>query len=207
MAIAILSSAVLGVACRSEPPTPSATEELAVESEPFPEAPDAEDTEEARTPLPDDAQIYQDDSGLFALALPQGYSHEAIANGMTFRSADEGFGGTIAYEVIDTGEPLSSDELEAKLRQDIESQFSEIKWQSDSQPQPDGSLRLDWQGKTSKGATLDALSFIEQHGPVIYTFSVHGIDKPYDDYNDDAQIIAGTYVVQENPPESISSGP
>lgn len=201
LAIATILSSLSLLACRPKPTEPPVTEEP-TPVEPFPEAPE-EETEASRTPLPDDIQIYQDDSGLFALALPKGYSFEAIDQGMTFRSADEGFGGAIAYQIVEGDEPLSTEALESRLREEIENQFSDVTWQSDSQPQPDGSLRLDWQAQTSDGKTLDALSFIEQHGKVIYIFHAHGIDQPYNEYNRDAEIIAGTYIVQENPPESI----
>lgn len=202
LAIATILSSLSLLACRPKPTEPPVTEEP-TPVEPFPEAPE-EETEASRTPLPDDIQIYQDDSGLFALALPKGYSFESIDQGMTFRSADEGFGGAIAYQIVEGDEPLSTEALESRLREEIENQFSDVTWQSDSQPQPDGSLRLDWQAQTSDGKTLDALSFIEQHGKVIYIFHAHGIDQPYNEYNRDAEIIAGTYIVQENPPESIA---
>ncbi|MGB3494040.1 MAG: hypothetical protein WBA57_15020 [Elainellaceae cyanobacterium] len=203
VAIATLLSSLSIFACRPTPSEPPLAE-APTPVEPFPDAPEA-DAEASRTPLPDDIQIYQDDSGLFALALPQGYSFESMDNGMTFRSKDEGFGGAIAYQMSDTDTPLDTEALESRLREEIESKFSDVTWQSDRQPQSDGSFRIDWQGKTSDGQTLDALSFIEQHGNVIYTFNAYGVDQPYNEYNRDAQIIVGTYVVQENPPASINT--
>jgi len=207
LAIATVLSSLSILACRPEPSAPPPVDPPPTPTEPFPEAPELEDEEDeaSRTPLPDDIQIYQDDSGLFALALPLGYRFEPIDQGMTFRSEDEGFGGAIAYQVLDSDEPLSAEALESRLRENIEAQFSDVTWQSDSQPQPDESLRLDWQAETSDGSSLDALSFIEQHGKVIYVFHAHGIDQPYNEYNRDAEIIVGTYIVQEKPPESVDA--
>lgn len=191
-------------ACRSRQEPPAADAPPSSDTPRFPETP-PEEADANQTALPDDVQIYQDENRMFALALPAGYTYEAIANGMTFVSADGGFGGIIQYENQDSEESLSQGDLEARLAQMIESRFSNVEWQSDTQEQSDGSLRMDWKGTNDAGAQLDGLSFIEQHGATTFVLTAYGIDRPYNDYNSDAQIIAGTYVVQENPPESVQS--
>ncbi|MEM7773012.1 MAG: hypothetical protein AAGA75_23900 [Cyanobacteria bacterium P01_E01_bin.6] len=168
---------------------------------PQPPAPTEEDAE--RQPLPDDVQIYRDDSELFALALPAGYSYESIGNGITFLSGDLGFGGIIQYQTTEVTN-IAQESLDEVLRQTIETQFSEVSWQSDFQEQADGSFRLDWNAVNAAGKPLDALSFIEQHGETLFILTAYGIDKAYSEYNDDARIIVGTYVVQESSPDTES---
>lgn len=177
-------------------PSPPESEPLPQPAIQFPTPPDESDRE--RQPLPDNVQIYRDDSGLFALALPTGYDYDTRDNGITFLSDDEGFGGVIQFQTTEV-KNITPDSLGDVLQQTLEAQFSDVTWQSELEEQPDGSFRREWKGTNGLGEELDALSFIEQHGTTIYILTAFGIDRPYSEYNDDAEIIAGTYVVQENP--------
>ncbi len=176
--------------------TPPKTEPTPQESISFPTPPD--DAGAERQPLPDDVQIYQDESGLFALALPSDYDYDTRENGITFLSSDKGFGGVIQYQATEV-KNITPESLGEVLQQTLEAQFSGVTWQSDLEEQPDGSFRREWTGTNGLGEELDALSFIEQHGTTIYILTAYGIDRAYSAYNSDAEIIAGTYVVQENP--------
>lgn len=142
-------------------------------------------------------EIYQDPNGWFALALPKGYEFEPTDQGLTFQSPDQGFGGTIRY-LTEQEQDLDQAQLESILKQDLSSQMDEVSWQRSAQPQADGSLRLDWTGLDADGNKLDAVSFIEQHGSTLFLMTAHGINQPYLNYNNDARIIAGTYVVRRN---------
>lgn len=195
LAIALLLVSACGQ--RQAAPEPEDVPQDIVE---FPTPTRDDDTDDDRQPLPDDVQIYRDESGLFALALPSGYSYETMDSGITFLSGDRGFGGVIQHQTTDV-ENIVQDSLDELLKQTIETQFSEVSWQSELEEQADGSFRLDWNGINAAGAKLDALSFIEQHDTTLFILTAYGIDQAYSDYNDDAQIIVGTYVVQENPPE------
>ena len=186
-------------ACRQrQQPTGLDTPPVLESLEPLTLPPSSDDAE--RQPLPDDVQIYRDDSELFALAFPAGYTYEPIDNGITFLSEDEGFGGLIQYQTTDVTN-IAQESLDEVLRATIEAQFSDVSWQSELQEQADGSFRLDWNAVNAAGKLLDALSFIEQHGETLFILTAYGIDRMYSDYNDDARIIVGTYVVQENAPD------
>ncbi|MGF1515209.1 MAG: hypothetical protein ACFB5Z_16135 [Elainellaceae cyanobacterium] len=166
-------------------------------AETFPEAPG----DGASAALPEDVQIYRDENEMFALALPKDYEYEGGDRGMTFTAPDGGFGGEIGYATIE--EPLEPPQLEERLKRSLQESFVEVSWEDGSaEKQSDGSLRLSWQGLNSDGQELDALSFIEQHGGVVYTLTAYGIDLPYKDYNKDARIIAGSYVVRGSAPTS-----
>ncbi len=150
---------------------------------------------------PADFEIYQDPNGWFALALPKGYDTEATEQGLTFRSPDQGFGGTIRY-LTQQEQNLEPAELESVLKEELAGQLDKVSWQQSAQPQADESLRLDWTGLDPEGNALDAVSFIEQHGTTLFLMTAHGINQPYLNYNSDARIIAGTYVVRR---ENLSS--
>ncbi|MGF1537228.1 MAG: hypothetical protein ACFB4J_12205 [Elainellaceae cyanobacterium] len=161
-----------------------------------PQTPEATSAE-----LPENVQIYRDEDGMFALALPEAYKHESGDRGMTFTSPDGGFGGEISYALIP--EPLTPQQLEARLKQSLQESFVDVSWEKDSaEKQSDGSLRQSWRGVNSEGQQLDALSFIEQHSGAVYTLTAYGIGRPYGDYNKDAQIIAGSYVVRQTTPST-----
>ncbi|MEO0408895.1 MAG: hypothetical protein AAF289_16250 [Cyanobacteria bacterium P01_A01_bin.135] len=151
------------------------------------------------TPLPDNVQIYRDKDEMFALALPTGYTHEAGDRTVRFTSADQGFGGEVDYAAAEAS--LTPEQLEARLQQALQQRYVDVTFaEGGAEAQEDGSLRLSWQGTNSDGAQLDALSFIEQHGNTVYILTAHGIDRPYVAYNQDARVIAGSYVVREETP-------
>lgn len=150
-------------------------------------------------PLPEDVQIYRDKDEMFALALPPGYTHEAGDQSVRFTAADDGFGGEVDYSQVE--ETFTRDQLEAQLQRALQERYVDISFaEAGAKEQEDGSLRLSWQGKNSDGAQLDALSFIEQHGQTLYILTAHGINRPYVAYNNDARVIVGSYVVQEEKP-------
>lgn len=155
--------------------------------------------EEAQdTPVPDNVQVYQDDSGMFALALPKGYTHEKTEQGITFTSEDEGFAGEIVYE-SDASATTNLYALEKQLKDIIEARFGTVDWAHNGQRQPDGSVRLAWETTDEDGRAIDALSFIEVHGQNRFALLLYSVDQVYNDYGDDAKIIAGTYVVRQGP--------
>lgn len=150
------------------------------------------------TPVPGDVQVYQDDSGMFALALPEGYVYEKTEQGLSFTSDDGGFAGEIVYQTTNTPSSKLFD-LEQRLKDIIEPKFEDIDWQRSGQRQPDGSVRLAWQARNEAGQEVDALSFIETHGENTFALMLYSVDKVYNDYSDDARIIVGTYVVRQGP--------
>ena len=152
----------------------------------------------AETPVPDNVQVYQDDSGMFALALPKGYTHEKTEQGLTFTSEDGGFAGEIVYE-SDENATTNLYALEQQLKEIIKARFGEVDWERNGQRQPDGSVRLAWETKDRDGRAIDALSFVEVHGQNRFALLLYGVDEVYNDYSDDARIIAGTYVVRQGP--------
>lgn len=154
------------------------------------------DEEEPDTPVPENVQVYQDDSGMFALALPKGYNHEKTDQGITFTSEDGGFAGEIVYE-SDANATPNLYALEQQLKQIIEDRFGVVDWDRNGQRQPDGSVRLAWETEDEDGREIDALSFIEVHGQNRFALLLYSVDKVYNDYGDDARIIAGTYVVRQ----------
>ncbi|MGK7890844.1 MAG: hypothetical protein AB4042_16055 [Leptolyngbyaceae cyanobacterium] len=179
----------------SAPSSPSSDEADANEGETDEAEAEEAEPETPVIPVPDDVLAYQDPNGMFALAFPEGYRFEPSAQGVTFLSADGGFAGEVAYQV---SERPSNDmlRLEQTLKAHIDPQFSMIEWQKDGQRQPDGSVRLAWTGVDDGDRDIDALSFIEVRGPVIFILSLYAIDQEYNTYGEDARIIAGTYVVR-----------
>ncbi|MGJ3247189.1 MAG: hypothetical protein ACFE0I_14095 [Elainellaceae cyanobacterium] len=189
IAIVILSG------CASSPSADDAS------SNPSPVASTSSQPAERETEIsPENFQIYQDPNGWFALALPKRYTFDETDQGITFISPDEEFGGYIKY-LTEQSPDLEKDELENILKQEIENQLEEVNWGASGQIQEDGSLRLDWAGIDPDGNQLDAVSFIEQHGETLHLMSAYGINQPYQNYNDDALIIVGTYVVRRSPPD------
>jgi len=155
----------------------------------------ADDVAAQAVPVPENVQIYQDPDGMFALALPPDYTYEVLEQGITFVSEDGGFAGDIVYQKDDSASS-DVDKMAKQLRTTIEPKFQQIDWQKAGQRQPDGSVRLAWRGEDEADRTIDALSFIEHHDQHTFLLTLYAIDKAYNDYRDDAQSIAGTYVVR-----------
>lgn len=156
------------------------------------------DQKEDATPVPENVQIYQDDSGMFALALPDTYTYEPTDQGMTFTSNDDGFAGEVVYQLDENATP-NLYALEQQLKDIVEARFGDVDWEQSGQRQPDGSVRLAWEATDENGRAIDALSFIEVHGQNRFALMLYSVDKAYNDYSDDARIIAGTYVVRKGP--------
>ncbi|MEB3357382.1 MAG: hypothetical protein VKK04_11705 [Synechococcales bacterium] len=227
-----LVGAVAIAACQGSPPavTPPASSE-APQSPSFPATPPSDVRGDRPTTLPDNVQIYQDESGMFALALPAGYAYQPSPQGLAFHSPDSGFRGEITY--LETGDPEAGNsavgdaeagnseadgaettgsskaeanglplaDLEARLKQVIQADLAEVTWQGAAEQQPDGSLRLAWTGVNKDGDELDALSFIEQHHNTLFILKLYGVGETYSSYNEDARIIVGSYVVRQAPPD------
>ncbi|MGF1496151.1 MAG: hypothetical protein ACFB8W_04920 [Elainellaceae cyanobacterium] len=178
------------------------------QSPPRPITPIPEPPDQTTSALPDDAQIYQDENGMFALALPAGYAYTSEPQGMTFQSPDGGFRGEIVYletknsetEAVAEAEAssLPLTELEARLKQAIQADLAEVTWQGAAEEQADGSLRLAWTGVNQEGEELDALSFIEEHHNTLFILKLHGVGQTYSSYNSDARIIVGSYTVRRD---------
>ena len=181
--------------------SPDSTVDTTPNAVPVPDNPSTVDegTEsETDTPVPGNVQVYQDDNGMFALALPAGYSYEPLDQGLTFISADNGFAGEIVYQAAQNSSS-SILAMERELKAIIKPKFSQINWQKAGQRQPDGSVRLAWTGVDNAGQSVDALSFIETHGEHSFALSVYALDQQYNEYSNDARIIVGTYVVRQGP--------
>lgn len=140
-------------------------------------------------------QTYRQAQGLFEISFPTGYTFRETNSTLTFASGDGGFGGVVEYGSAE-GKRLTTQQLEDALKQGYEDRLEEVSWQA-SQLQPDGSVRVDWIGRDKEGRDLDAISFIEQRGDTIFILNLFGVDKPYNDYNDDAEAIVGTYRVKQ----------
>lgn len=141
------------------------------------------------------AQTYREKSGLFEISFPEGYTYEETGSGIAFVSKDQGFGGSVDFGSAQGGK-LSNEQLEKALKDEYEKRLKELSWQ-DTKPQPDGSVRVDWTGKDPQGNALDAVSFVEQRGDTIFILNLFGVNKPYQDYNSDAEKIVGAYRVKQ----------
>jgi hypothetical protein len=141
------------------------------------------------------SQTYREKSGLFEISFPEGYTYEETGSGIAFVSQDQGFGGSVDFGSAE-GNKLTNEQLEKALKDEYENRLNEISWQ-DTKPQPDGSVRVDWTGKDPQGNALDAVSFVEQRGDTIFILNLFGVNKPYQDYNSDAEKIVGAYRVKQ----------
>jgi hypothetical protein len=139
-------------------------------------------------------QTYREKTGLFEISFPKGYTHKVTTSGIAFVSADQGFAGAVDYGSAE-GKQLSTQQLEASLKAAFSQRLKQVNWQT-SKMQADGSLRLDWTGKDKNGAALDAVSIVEQRGNSIFVLSLFGINKPYQNYNSDAEAIVNSYQIQ-----------
>jgi hypothetical protein len=179
-------------------PAPAASTPAA--SAPAPSAPTASsEAPDTSAPAPSPAagsQTYQEPSGLFQISLPAGYTQEDTGSGISFESADKGFSGSVDFGSAQ-GNQLTTQQLEEALKQEYENRLDQVTWQ-DSQIQPDGSVRLDWVGRDKAGNDLDAISFVEQRGDNVFILNLFAVNKPYNDYNEDAQAIVSSYRVRQN---------
>ncbi|MDY6940045.1 MAG: hypothetical protein SWY16_20620 [Cyanobacteriota bacterium] len=143
-------------------------------------------------------KTYKEPGGAFEIALPKGYESEETGSGIKFVSGDGGFKGIVDFAPSE-GE-LNVDRLEGALRQYLEETLGQIEWQN-SRLEPDGSVRVDWVGQSDRGEELDAVSYIEQRGNVIYTLSLYGVNKAFDDYREDVAIVLEGYKLKAEQPE------
>lgn len=146
-------------------------------------------------------QTFREKAGRFEISFPRGYTHKTTASGVAFVSADQGFAGAVDFSPSE-GKQLDRQQLEAALKTEFTTRLKEITWQT-TQVQPDGSLRLDWTGKDQSGSTLDAVSIVEQRGSYIFVLNLFGVNKPYQNYNSDAETIVNSYRIQ--PPTAPSA--
>ena len=168
--------------------------------------PEADPKDNSPSPQPksestnDDAtgETYQDPDGVFEITLPPGYKTEETGSGIKFISDDGGFKGIVDFAPIE--EELGVDRLEGALRQYLEETLTEVEWQN-SRLEPDGSVRVDWVGKSPQGEQLDAVSYIEQRGNTLYTLSLYGVNKAFDDYSEDVAIVLKGYKLKSEAQE------
>lgn len=154
-----------------------------------------EPSPQASAPASASGQTYRQAQGLFEISFPQGYTSRETDSTLTFTSEDGGFGGVVEYGSAE-GKRLTTQQLEDALKQGYEDRLAQVSWQ-DSQIQPDGSVRIDWVGSDKEGRDLDAISFIEQRGDTLFILNLFGINKPYNNYSDDAEAIVSTYRVKQ----------
>lgn len=150
-------------------------------------------------------QTYREKSGLFQISFPKGYTHKTTGSGVAFVSKDQSFAGSVDFGSAE-GKQFTTQQLEAALKTEFTNRLQEVSWQT-SQVQPDGSLRLDWTGKDKNGDALDAVSIVEQRGNTIYVLNLFGVNKPYQNYNTDAEAIVNSYKVQPSSQPQPSSTP
>lgn len=150
-------------------------------------------------------QTYREKSGLFQISWPKGYNHTVTKSGVAFVSGDQGFAGSVDFGLAE-GKQLNTQQLEASLKTEFANRLQEVNWQT-SQVQPDGSLRIDWTGKDKSGDALDAVSIIEQRGNYIFVLNLFGINKPYQNYNSDAEMVVASYQIQPAASPQASASP
>lgn len=140
-------------------------------------------------------ETYREQSGLFEIAFPEGYTHQDTGSGVAFVSGDESFGGSVDFGSAQ-GNTLDNAQLEAALKTEYEKRLEDVTWQG-TEEQPDGSIRVDWVGTDKEGNDLDAVSFVEQRGDNIFILNLFGINKAYQDYLPDAEAIVSSYRVRQ----------
>lgn len=176
-------------------PSPAASPPIPLPNPPSPTATPTPSPSPTPSPTAEGKQVYREPSGAFEIALPQGYTYQRTPSGITFTSAQRQFGGSVDFGSAQ-GKQLSTQQLEAALKQEYENRLDDVSWQN-SQIQPDGSIRLDWVGRDTGGNDLDAVSFVEQRGDTIYILNLFGINKPYNEFNADAEAIVSGYRVRQ----------
>lgn len=139
---------------------------------------------------------YREANGLFEISFPEGYTYEETGSGISFVSGDQSFGGSVDFGPAQ-GQQFTTAQLEDSLKEEYTQRLDQVAWQG-NQLQPDGSIRVDWVGRSKDGNDLDAVSFVEQHGDTIFILNLFGINKPYTNYTADAEAIVGTYRVRQN---------
>ena len=144
---------------------------------------------------PAQAQTYRDKNGLFEITLPQGYVYQDTGSGIAFVSGDQGFAGAVDYGAAQASQ-LTPQQLESALKTEYENRLSQVSWQK-TELQSDGSVRVDWTGKDKQGNTLDSVSFAEQRGDTIFILNLFGVNKPYQNYQRDAEAIVNSYKVKQ----------
>jgi ABC-type phosphate transport system substrate-binding protein len=157
-----------------------------------PQTPTAQSPNSSST---DGSVAYQEPSGLFQISFPQGYTYEETGSGVAFASSDEGFAGSVDFGSAQ-GQQLSNEDLETALKEEYEKRLQAVTWQK-SEIQPDGSVRVDWVGTDPDGNELDAISFVEQRGDNIFILNLFGVNRAYQDYNNDAEVIVGSYRIRQ----------
>lgn len=182
------------------PPTDSEVVPPSPENNPaFPDVPFTDVAPSPANPAPvtpsSSNVFYQEPSGLFEISLPPGYTYEETGSGIAFASGDQGFAGSVDFGSAQ-GQQLTNEQLETGLKAEYETRLTSVTWQG-SEVQPDGSIRVDWVGTDPEGNQLDAISFIEQRGDMIYILNLFGVNTPYQNYNNDAQAIVNTYRVRQ----------
>ncbi len=150
-------------------------------------------------------QTYRHKNNLFEISFPRGYSFKTTSSGVAFVSADQQFAGAVDYGSAE-GKQLNNQQLEASLKAEFTNRLKEVSWQA-AKVQPDGSLRIDWTGKDKSDKALDAVSLVEQRGNNIYVLNLFGIDKPYQNYNSDAETIVNSYQIQPQSSPSPAASP
>lgn len=139
-------------------------------------------------------QAYKDTKGRFEVSFPNGYVYQDTGSGVAFVSSDQGFAGAVDFGSAQ-GQKLTSQQLEAALKTEYENRLSNVSWQK-TELQSDGSIRVDWNGKDKQGNSLDAVSFVEQRGDTIFILNLFGVNKPYQNYQQDAETIVTSYKVK-----------
>jgi hypothetical protein len=147
-------------------------------------------------------QTYQDTKGRFEISFPKGFVYQDTGSGVAFVSADQGFAGAVDFGSAQ-GQKLSAEQLEAALKTEYENRLSNVSWQK-TERQSDGSIRVDWNGKDKQGNALDAVSFVEQRNDTIFILNLFGVNKPYQNYQQDAETIVTSYKVKA---QSSSTAP
>jgi hypothetical protein len=199
------------------PPTPTGipTPQVTVTAAPLPQPPSPEglppetSSPPAHPPLVNEhspaptgdlsplESTYRQPDGLFELSFPHGYRYLPMEDGVSFISGDRQFGGSASVRPAQ-GQTLTAELLEQGLKAEYESRLQAVEWQATT-VQPDGSLRVDWVGVDANGDVLDAVSFVEQHGDVIYILNLHAINEAYANYEAAATTIVEHYRLRGTP--------
>lgn len=141
-----------------------------------------------------ETQLYREKEGRFEIAFPKGFVYQDTGSGVAFASEDQGFAGAVDFGSAQ-GQKLTPPQLEAALKAEYQNRLKSVSW-TQSVLQSDGSLRIDWTGKDEQGNTLDAVSFVEQRGDTIFILNLYGVNKPYQNYQQQAEAIVKSYRIK-----------